>query len=69
MVFTLITMQDHKEYSSFTKLTVTTYNMIEAFLKHHIPLMMRHFEPALIVKTIEFTLLGLMTENENKGSC
>ena len=69
MVFTLITMQDNKEYSSFKKLTFTTYKMMEAFMKSHVLLMMRHFEPSLIVKMIECTLLGLMTDNENKGSC
>jgi len=32
-------------------------------------MMIRRFEPTLIIKMIEITLLGLMTENENKGSC
>ena len=38
-------------------------------MKFHTSLMMCHFDPPLIVKTLEATLLGLMTENENKGSC
>lgn len=69
LIFTLITVQDHKEYTSFTKLTYATYKMIESFMKFHTPLMMNHFDPSLVVKTLEATLLGLMTENENKGSC
>lgn len=69
MVFTLVTMQDQKEYSSFTRLTQVTHSMLENFMKHHAALMMRHFEPPLIVKTLETTLLGLMTDNESKGSC
>lgn len=68
MIFTLVTMQDHKEYSSFTNLAMTTYKMIEGFMKHHSALMMRKFEPALIIKVLETTLLGLMTENDNKGA-
>lgn len=62
-------MQDKTEYSSFTRLSNITYKMIEGFMKNHTILMMRHFEPSLVVKIIETTLLGLMTENENKGFC
>ena len=67
LIFTLITIQDQKEYSSFTRLTQITHGMIENFMKHHSILMMKHFEPTLIIKVLETTLLGLMTENESKG--
>ena len=69
IIFTLITMQDQKELISFTRLAQMTYTMIENFMKYHSELMMNHFEPELIVKAIEVTLSGLMTENESKGSC
>lgn len=69
MTFSLITLQDHKEYSSFTNLSATTYKMIEAFMKHHTIMMLNHFEPGLVVKVLETTLLGLVTENENKNNC
>ena len=67
LIFTLITMQDQKEYSSFTRLTQITHMMIENFMRHHSVLMMKHFEPGLIVKILETTLLGLMNDNESKG--
>ena len=67
LIFTLITMQDQKEYTSFTRLTQITHMMIENFMRHHSVLMMKHFEPGLIVKILETTLLGLMNDNESKG--
>mmetsp|Transcript_27503 Transcript_27503/g.24383 ORF Transcript_27503/g.24383 Transcript_27503/m.24383 type:complete len:183 (+) Transcript_27503:480-1028(+) len=69
MILTLVTMQDQKEYSSFTKLNQHTYKTIEAFMKYHSEMMIRRFEPTLLIKVIETTLLGLMTENESKGHC
>ena len=69
MVFTLVTMQDHKEFSSFTKLNFHTYKTMECFMRYHSEMMVRRFEPTLLIKIIETILLGLMTENENKGSC
>ena len=69
IIFTLITLQDPKELASFTRLSQLTYSMIENFMKHHSELMMNNYEPELIVKIIETTLSGLITENESKGSC
>ena len=69
MIFTLITLQDQKEYNSFTSLSSQTYRMIEAFMRSHTPLLIYHFPSALIVKTIETTLMGLLEDNENKSSC
>lgn len=69
LIFTLITMQDQKEFSSFTRLTHITHAMYENFMKYHSVLMMKHFEPVLIVKVLESNLLGLMSDNESKGFC
>ena len=38
-------------------------------MKNHSLLFIRSLEPTLVIKMIETTLLGLLTENENKGSC
>ena len=69
MIFTLITIQDQKEFSSFRNLSIITYKMIECFMKNHVDLMMRNFEPFLIIKTIEVICLGLLVENEGKSCC
>ncbi|CAI2369585.1 unnamed protein product [Moneuplotes crassus] len=69
VIMTLITTQDHGELASFKSLCKNSYKIMEDFLKHHSDMMVRHFEPSLTIKVIEFILLGLMTENNNKGRC
>ena len=69
IIFSLITMQDHNEFSSFTNLNSQTYKTIECFMKYHSEMMIRRFPPTLLIKIIETTLMGLITETENKGPC
>jgi exportin-7 len=66
MIFTLLSVQNHKELASFRSLWASTYQMIELFNRTYLETVFTHFPPELILSMLNTLLQGIKEESHIK---